>query len=144
MSEDLGMSPFELDLWWCPRSQLDLFSGSRVSIESVEEFKAALQESIKDARYSYKLFRARPAAQPSMRCIIPHYSIGEYVWLKSALFMNAFPRSQESSKLRAKRFGPFRIVELVGKNSMKLELPDHLRIHPVWHFIHTTPHFDQP
>ena len=55
VSEDLGMSPFELDLGWCPRSLLYLLSGIRVSIESVEEFKAALQESIKDVQYSYKL-----------------------------------------------------------------------------------------
>jgi hypothetical protein len=49
VSDDLGMSPFEVDLGWCPRSPLDLLSGSRVIIESVEEFKTALQVSIRDA-----------------------------------------------------------------------------------------------
>lgn len=144
ISEDLGTSPFEVDLGWCPRSPLDLLSGSRVSVESVEEFKTALQASIKDAQYSYKISRARQAAQSSMRYSTPQYSVGDYVWLKNTLFMDAYSRSQESAKLRAKRFGPFRIVELVGKNAVKLELPDHLRIHPVVHVIHTTPHYDQP
>ena len=36
------------------------------------------------------------------------------------------------------------MVELVKKNHIKLELPDHLRIHPVVHIIQTTHHFDQP
>jgi hypothetical protein len=83
VSDDLGMSPFEVDLGWCPRSPPDLLSGSRVSIESVEEFKTTLQASIKDAWYSYDLSRARQAAQSSMRYSIPHYSVGDYVWLRN-------------------------------------------------------------
>jgi hypothetical protein len=47
-------------------------------------------------------------------------------------------------EIEAKRFVPFRIVELIGNNFVMLELPDHLRIHPVVHVIHTTPHVDQP
>jgi hypothetical protein len=144
VSDDLDMSPFEVDLGWFPWSPLDLLSGSRVSIESVEEFKTALQASIKDAQYSYKFSRARQGAQLSMRYRIPHYSVGDYVSLKNTLIMDPYSRSQESAKLRAKWFGPFRIVELVGNNVVELELPDHIRIHPSVHVIHTTPHFDLP
>jgi hypothetical protein len=111
-------------------------------VESVAEFKTALQASLKDAQYSYKLSRARQAAQSSMRYSTPQYSVGDYVWLNT-LFMDAYSRSQESAKVTAKKFGPFRIVELVSKNTVKLELPDHLRILPVVHFIHTTPHYEQ-
>ena len=63
---------------------------------------------------------------------------------ETTLFLDAYSRSQESYKFRAKRFGPFRIFELVGRNSLKLALPDHLWIHPVVHVIHTKPHFGQP
>jgi hypothetical protein len=41
LREDLGVSPFEVDLGWCPRSPLDMLSGSRTSLKSVEDFKAA-------------------------------------------------------------------------------------------------------
>jgi hypothetical protein len=58
--------------------------------------------------------------------------------------MDAYSRSQESAKLTVKRFGPFEIVALIGKNAVRLELPDHLRIHPVFHVIHTKPHYEQP
>jgi hypothetical protein len=64
--------------------------------------------------------------------------------IEKHLVMDAYSRSQESAKLTAKRFGPFRIVELVYKNAVKLELPDHLRIHPVVHVIHTKPLYEQP
>jgi hypothetical protein len=81
-----------------------------VSIKSVEKFKTALQASIKDAQCSYKISRARQAALWSMPNSIPHCSVGDYVWLKTTLFMDAYSVSQESAKLRAERFGGFRIV----------------------------------
>jgi hypothetical protein len=136
--------PFEVDLGGCPRSPLYVLSGSRVSIESVDEFKTALQASIKNYQYSYNISRAHQAVQWSMRYSIRHYSVGDCVWLKNTLFMDAHSRSQEFEMLRAKRFGPVRIVELVGKNAVKLEFSDHLRIHPVVRAIHTTTHFYQP
>ena len=41
VSEDLSMSHFEVDLGWCSRSPPDLLSGSRVSINRVEEVNIA-------------------------------------------------------------------------------------------------------
>jgi hypothetical protein len=140
----LGVSPFEVDLGWRPRSQLDMISGSRTSLESVEDFKTALHTSLKDVQFSYKMSRARQAAQTSMRYIAPEYAIGDYVWLKNTLFTDTYSKSQESTKLSAKRFGLFRIVALIVKNAVKRALPDHIKIHPVVHVIHTTPHHDQP
>jgi hypothetical protein len=55
--------------------------------------------------------------------------------VENTLFMDVYFRSQESAKLRAKRFGPLRIVKQIEKNAVTLELPDHLRIHPVVHAI---------
>lgn len=51
---------------------------------------------------------------------------------------------KESAKLGAKRFGPFKILELVGKNAVRLELPDCARIHPTFHVEHTCPYRTQP
>ena len=32
----------------------------------------------------------------------------------------------------------------MGKNALKLELPEHFKIHPVVHVVHTAPYFSQP
>lgn len=37
----------------------------------------------------------------------------------------------------SKRFGPFSILDLVGKNEVKIELPDNIILHPVAHVSHT-------
>jgi hypothetical protein len=43
VSEDLGMSPFEIDLGWVPKSPLELFSASPSRVQGVEDFKTELQ-----------------------------------------------------------------------------------------------------
>ena len=34
--------------------------------------------------------------------------------------------------------------ELIGKNAVRLELPNHVKIHDVVNVMHTVPHFSQP
>ena len=144
VSEDLGMSPFELDLGWIPKSPLDLLSGNEISVQSVEEFKNRLKTSLEDAKYSYKIAKAAQSAYSSKKFKTPEYKVGSKLWINRSLFKDAYSKSQESDKLTARRFGPFIVKELVGKNAVKLELPDHLKIHPVVHVSHTTPHSEQP
>ena len=42
VGEDMGMSPFEIDLGWNPKSPLDLLAGPEDKNETVEEFKVKL------------------------------------------------------------------------------------------------------
>lgn len=39
ISEDLGMSPFEVDLGYVPRTPLDMVSEKSISLESTDDFK---------------------------------------------------------------------------------------------------------
>jgi hypothetical protein len=144
VTEDLGMSPFELDLGWIPKSPLDFISGSEVPVQSVNEFKERLKNSLEDAQYSYKVSKARQTAESSVRANPPNYKRGSKVWLNRTLFTDAYAKSQHSVKLSAKRFGPFEVKELVGKNAVRLDLPGHLKIHDVVHVSHTVPCVEQP
>src|SRR6266436_1689029 len=43
-------------------------------------------------------------------------------------------------KLDHKRFGPFKVLEVIGNNSYKLKLPTSMKIHPVFHTVRLQPY----
>lgn len=57
-SEDLGMTPFEMDLGWNPNSPFDLIQASSDENETVQEFKTKLKETLNDALYAYKVSKS--------------------------------------------------------------------------------------
>jgi hypothetical protein len=59
----------------------------------------------------------------------PAFSVGDHVWLNRRNIQTTRP----SSKLDYKRLGRFRIVKKVSSHAYKLDLPDSMRIHPVFH-----------
>ena len=78
-----------------------------------------------------------------MKYRVPTYQVGGRVLLNRSLFKDAYAKSQDYDKLNGRRFGPFVILKLLGKNTLKLELHDHIKIHPVVHISHTIPHKEQ-
>ena len=144
VSENLGCSPFELDLGWNPKSVLDFISGSEIDVQSVDDLRKQLKFSLEDAQFSHKLVKSKQAAESSTKYKPPSYGVGSKVWGNKILFSDAYSKSQESEKLSSKRIGPFTMKKLIGKNSVLLELPAHFKIHPVVHVVHTTPFVEQP
>src|SRR3984893_7298947 len=85
-----------------------------------------------------QLFRARKeaneailAAQEILRKKTTYhkYETGDRVWLEGKNLRTTHP----THKLRDKRFGPFRIKEVLGEVNYRLELPGHWKIHDVFH-----------
>ena len=144
VSEDLGMSPFEVDIGWNPKSPLDFISGPTCNNESVTEFKKRLKYSLDDAKFSYATAKAGQSARASFKYKPHTYRVGDKLWINRSLFKDVYAKSQESDKLSARRFGPFQIVELIGKNAVRVDLPDNLKIHDVIHVMHTVPYYEQP
>lgn len=144
ISEDLGMSPFEMDLGWNPKSPLDMLTSNEDKNQTVEEFKNDLKASMEDAVYAYKITKAGQSARSSTRFKPHSYNIGDKLWLNKTLFRDAYAQSQKSQKLTSKRFGPFKVTRLIGRNAVELDLPDHVKIHKVVNISHTVPHYEQP
>ena len=107
VSEDIGMSPFELDLGWCPKSPLDSLVSSADINETVEEFKSRLRESLNDAIFAHRMSKSSQSARSSLKYKPHMYKVGDKLWINKALFKDAYSKSQASDKLSAKRFGPF-------------------------------------
>lgn len=144
VSEDLGMSPFEADLGWKPRDPLDFFNGKQSDIASVDDLKQLLKSSMEDALYAHKLAKAKQSAKASTHCKVPNYKVGDMVWVSRKLLQDAYTKERPSMKLSARRFGPFPILRLIGKNAVELDLPAYLKTHRVIHVSFTRPYRAKP
>ena len=58
----------------------------------------------------------------------PPFKVGDLVWRN-------ITTTRPSQKLDHRWLGPFRIMEIIGesKSAFKLELPPHMKVHPVFH-----------
>ena len=68
----------------------------------------------------------------------PSFKVGDLVWLNRRNIATTRP----SRKLDFKRFGPFKILKIIGegKAAFQLELPPQWRIHDVFHASLLDPH----
>ncbi len=144
ISDDLGMTPFEVHLGWNPKSPLDLVPSTSYPNETDTEFKKRLKYTLEDAMFAYKLAKADQSARSSFKYKPHSYKPGVKLWINKTLFKDAYSKSQVSDKLSAKRFGPFKVLELIGKNAVRLELPNQVKIHDVVNVMHTVPYYKQP
>ncbi|QRW23764.1 Transposon Tf2-7 polyprotein [Rhizoctonia solani] len=91
------------------------------------EAKAALEIAAKQNAQYYDLNR-REATK---------LEVGDKVYLSSANIKTSRP----SHKLEHKRLGPYKVLEKIGRNSYKLDLPKSMKVHPVFNIalLHKKP-----
>lgn len=94
--------------------------------------------SLEGAAFTQRLAQARQAAYNARKYNPPAYSVGNKISLSTKLITTAASNAQASAKLGVQCYGPFRILELIGKNAVLVELPHSIRIHPVIHVEHTS------
>jgi hypothetical protein len=66
----------------------------------------------------------------------PKLQTDNLVWLEGKNLKTQYP----SAKLAPKQYGPFKMDKEIGLGSYQLELPKHLKIHPVFHASLLTPY----
>ncbi len=75
VSDDFGMSPFQMNLGWNPKSSIDFLAKNDCPVETVTESR--LNESLSDARFSSQVSKARQNAQRE-KSYKPHsYKVGD-------------------------------------------------------------------
>lgn len=113
--EHMNMSPFELDLRWKPKSPIELLGRHDSSVEAVADIRTRLSSAAKDANFAHLLAHSRQKAYKSKAYTPPSYKIGDMIWLSRKYFSDALSKTQTSWKLWVQRYGPFKVLELVGK-----------------------------
>lgn len=75
VSDNLEISPFELDLGWKPKPPLHVMSCSDVSVYAVQELNDKLNSSLDDARFPNIVAEPCQAAEESQRLQMPEYKV---------------------------------------------------------------------
>lgn len=61
------------------------------------------------------------------------FSIGEWVYLRPQPYRQVSAARRNSQKLSPRSYGPYQIIERIGKVAYKLNLPEGGKVHPVFH-----------
>jgi hypothetical protein len=124
-----GMSPFEANYGYHPRSPLDLRLPTNIpSVEDLHDKRLDLRSQLVDnlarAQANYKRFYDRHARD-----------VPEHIALNKLVYLNARNiKQRHTGKLAQRLLGPFKIIAASESPlAWKLELPDTMRIHPYFH-----------
>jgi hypothetical protein len=123
----IGMSPFYANLGYNPRLSISL---RETRTPAVHERLCKLKEVHQLARRNIQQAIEQHAKYANKkRSSAPPFQPGDRVWLLRRNIKTTRP----SDKLESKRLGPFRILSPIGQSAFRLDLPDTMRIHPVFH-----------
>ena len=128
------MSPFFIEYGWNPRmapdvrGELDAPSLEELfdnRIEAQEQAKAALTLAAERAKWYFDLHKQDVT-----------FKVGDKVLLKGADI------HIKPSKLAARNYGPFDIVDQLGPVTFELKLPRSYKVHPVYHASKLLPYHE--
>lgn len=105
-----------------PHQALQAREANRM-IEKMQEITEFIREELTWAQARQQEYANRK------RNPAPAYQVGDNVWLDARNIRTDRP----SKKLDWKNIGPYKITKIVSSHACRLELPESMRIHPVFH-----------
>lgn len=93
-------------------------SRSNASNNTVYEFKDRLKATLGDAGFAKNSSKEDQSARSRSKEKPHSHKPGGKLCINKSLFIDAYSKSKVSEKLSAKRFGPFEVLDLIGKNSV--------------------------
>ena len=114
--------PYELWMGFIPRTHQPTRVGN---VPAIEERKSQLLEARKSAQEAISKAQSLWSKDPRFQ----RYCMDQKVWLEGTHLRTTHP----TTKLRAKRFGPFKITEVLSAVTYRLDLPPTWKIHNAFH-----------
>ena len=126
-------SPFETCYGYLPNSPLDIYYGHETVVNGASDSDKAkrfvqriqlvhqyVREQLEKSQDKYKVRHDKHRTNHK-------FKVGDSVWLH----INKERLTGEGKKLKPIRYGPFQILEKIGNNAFRLDLPPYMQIYSV-------------
>ena len=128
----MGKTPFEV-LYGHPPKHFGIVPADASSVTDLQEWlneRSAMSQAIQQ-----NLLRAqqRMKDQADKHRVEREFSVADWVYLKLQPHIQQSVHRRSNHKISFKYFGPYLILQRVGKVAYKLQLPSSSQIHPVVH-----------
>jgi hypothetical protein len=124
-----GLTPFELDLGYHPVTPHTVAADMEVA--ATESFIERQQALMNSAYERIQKAQTSQAEQYNKNKNAKEFSEDDMVLLSTKHTNPPFLQAKGSKKLRSRYIGPFRIMRKISPTAYELDLPAHIRIHPV-------------
>ena len=128
----IGMSPFEADLGRIPTALTPIL-GVETGIIDPKSLKEELTDIKETVRISLQAAQDTMINTSRKSRYSVKYDPGEWVWLNNDHFTLSSDLEGINRKLVAKWSGPYRVVNMPSEVTVRLEMPDTIGIHPIFH-----------
>jgi hypothetical protein len=128
-----GMTPFHMNYGRDPYNPYTAIANIPDAVPATADFLESLKNATKIATDTLVLAKANQEKNANKSRREVSYMVGDQVLLSSNHINLASQASRPTKKLQHRFIGPYRISQKVSPVAYKLDLPDTLHIHPVFH-----------
>ena len=124
-----GYTPFFLNYGYHPTTPTQMLSDNDTKLENVNSFVSRMKREFSLARKNLQNARDSMMKQEKGRRRPQEFSVGDQVLLSTVnLRFKNYPW-----KLQRRFIGPFTVIKKISTVAYELELPTHMKVHPVFH-----------
>src|SRR5262249_31925803 len=130
-STTTGYSPFYLN--YGRHLPMTTYSPSGVANPTAEKLSSHIQEVLLQASKTITKAQENMKHHADKHRREVHFNIGDSVLLHSENITVDNQKERPSAKLAGQYIGPFKVLDRIGEVAYKLELPENMKIHNVFH-----------